>query len=214
MRRHLDLIRQRKDTVIGEYHEKLQRRANDLLSGGTLRIDAEILAREVAVFADRCDISEELTRLESHIQQFETQCRSEGSAGRRMEFISQEMLREANTIASKASDATSAMPSSRLNVPSSGSKNKFRMSSNTMIAPGRSDNAGKLVVISGPSGVGKSTICRRVIERTGAVLSVSATTRPRGRNETDGKEYSFLTRPQFEEKIAKGELLGICRGLR
>ncbi len=105
MRRHLELIRRRKDAVIGEYHEKLQRRANDLLSGGTLRIDAEILAREVAVFADRCDISEELTRLESHIQQFEAQCRSDGSAGRRMEFISQEMLREANTIASKASDA-------------------------------------------------------------------------------------------------------------
>ncbi len=76
-----------------------------------------------------------------------------------------------------------------------------------MNAAGRSDNAGKLVVISGPSGVGKSTICRLVIERTGAVLSVSATTRPRGRNEIDGKEYSFLTRPQFEEKIANGELL-------
>jgi uncharacterized protein (TIGR00255 family) len=105
IRRCLDLIRRRKDTVIGEYHEKLQRRANELLSGGALRIDAELLAREVAVFADRCDISEELTRLESHIQQFEMQCRSEGSAGRRMEFISQEMLREANTIASKASDA-------------------------------------------------------------------------------------------------------------
>jgi uncharacterized protein (TIGR00255 family) len=105
IRRHLDLIRQRKDVVIGEYHEKLQRRANELLSGGSLRLDAELLAREVAIFADRCDISEELTRLESHIQQFSTQCQSEVNAGRRMEFISQEMLREANTIGSKASDA-------------------------------------------------------------------------------------------------------------
>jgi guanylate kinase len=76
-----------------------------------------------------------------------------------------------------------------------------------MSAAGRSDNAGKLIVISGPSGVGKSTICRRVIERTGGVLSVSATTRPRGKNETNGKDYYFLTRPQFEEKIARGELL-------
>lgn len=106
MRRHLGEIRQRKDAVIGEYHEKLQKRANELLSGGPLRLDEELLAREVAVFADRCDISEELTRLESHIVQFEAQCRSDGSAGRRMDFISQEMLREANTIGSKASDTT------------------------------------------------------------------------------------------------------------
>jgi uncharacterized protein (TIGR00255 family) len=106
IRKYLDEIRQRKDAVIGEYHEKLQKRANELLSGGPLRLDEELLAREVAVFADRCDISEELTRLESHIVQFEAQCRGEGSAGRRMDFISQEMLREANTIGSKASDAT------------------------------------------------------------------------------------------------------------
>jgi uncharacterized protein (TIGR00255 family) len=106
IRKHLSEIGQRKDTVIGEYHDKLQKRANELLSGGPLRLDEELLAREVAIFADRCDISEELTRLEAHIVQFEAQCRNDGSAGRRMDFISQEMLREANTIGSKASDAT------------------------------------------------------------------------------------------------------------
>lgn len=100
----LKLIKQRSPTVVQEYHEKLKKRAEELLNGTHLKIDAEILAREVAVFADRCDIAEELTRLDSHVQQFVEICRNSSNAGRKLDFISQEMLREANTIASKASD--------------------------------------------------------------------------------------------------------------
>jgi len=59
----------------------------------------------VAVFADRSDISEEIARLDSHLEQFAEGCRTNAQAGRRLDFISQEMLREANTIASKASDS-------------------------------------------------------------------------------------------------------------
>ena len=66
---------------------------------------------------------------------------------------------------------------------------------------------GTLVVLSGPSGVGKSTICRSVVQRIGASLSVSATTRPQGRREVDGKDYWFLSREQFEDKIRCGEFL-------
>lgn len=66
---------------------------------------------------------------------------------------------------------------------------------------------GTLVVLSGPSGVGKSTICRRVVERLDASLSVSATTRPQGRREIDGQDYWFLSREQFEDKIRCGEFL-------
>jgi len=58
----------------------------------------------VAVFAERSDISEEIARLDSHLQQFAESCQANGRAGRRLDFISQEMLREANTIASKASN--------------------------------------------------------------------------------------------------------------
>jgi uncharacterized protein (TIGR00255 family) len=58
----------------------------------------------VAIFADRSDISEEIARLGSHLQQFTESCQANTAAGRRLDFISQEMLREANTIASKASD--------------------------------------------------------------------------------------------------------------
>jgi uncharacterized protein (TIGR00255 family) len=80
------------------------------LANAKLKLDEETLAREVAVFAERSDISEEITRLSSHLDQFEVGCRgacSEASeaAGRRLDFISQEMLRETNTIASKAFDS-------------------------------------------------------------------------------------------------------------
>jgi len=66
---------------------------------------------------------------------------------------------------------------------------------------------GKVVVISGPSGVGKSTICREVVRRTGARLSVSATTRPPGAGEENGKDYWFLTREQFEQGIREDRFL-------
>jgi uncharacterized protein (TIGR00255 family) len=63
------------------------------------------LAREVAIFADRSDIAEEINRLQSHLIQFEEVCNADGDGGRRLDFTCQEMLREANTIASKANDA-------------------------------------------------------------------------------------------------------------
>jgi len=91
-------------TVVQEYAKKLKRRVDDLLAHADLKLDEDVLAREVAVYADRCDVSEELARLESHLQQFAQACEGEGQAGRLLDFISQEMLREANTIASKSSD--------------------------------------------------------------------------------------------------------------
>ncbi len=101
----LELIGTRCPVVIDEYHKKLESRINELLAGAKLEIDADILARELAVYAERCDIAEEITRLRSHIEQFANYCRKNDNAGRRLDFIAQEMLREANTITSKSSDA-------------------------------------------------------------------------------------------------------------
>jgi len=105
----LQLIRARKPVVIQEYRKKLKKRVDDLLAGARLQLDEETLAREVAVFAERSDVSEELARLDSHLEQFAESCRGDSpagtQAGRRLEFIAQEMLREANTIASKACDS-------------------------------------------------------------------------------------------------------------
>ena len=68
-------------------------------------------------------------------------------------------------------------------------------------------NKGLLVVISGPSGVGKGTICKRLLERDDMVLSVSATTRKIGKGEENGKSYWFMTRDEFENKIKSGGFL-------
>ncbi|GMV95971.1 MAG: guanylate kinase [Phycisphaerae bacterium] len=67
--------------------------------------------------------------------------------------------------------------------------------------------AGVILSISGPSGVGKTTICRRLVERLDAFLSVSATTRPRRDNEIDGRDYYFLSREEFARRLEQGDFL-------
>jgi len=98
-------VAQRAPQVVKDYQQRLASRVSELTNTGQVDIDAELLAREVAVFAERCDITEEIARLNGHIEQFRRTARTEEAAGRKLEFIAQEMLREANTIASKANDA-------------------------------------------------------------------------------------------------------------
>lgn len=105
LREELELIRQRSGSVVQEYAKRLRKRVDELLAEAKLKLDEQTLAREAAILADRSDISEEIARLDAHLQQFGQICQTDGQAGRRLDFLSQEMLREANTIASKASDA-------------------------------------------------------------------------------------------------------------
>ncbi len=102
---HLKEIQKRAPFVIDEYHKKLASRVTQLLSKAELQVNQVELLKEVAVFAERADISEEIQRLNSHLQAFEHACRKDEHAGRKLDFITQEMLREANTIGSKANDA-------------------------------------------------------------------------------------------------------------
>ena len=97
-------ICKRKDSVLQQYYDRLKTRVDELLSSAKLQLDPDTVAREVAVFAERSDISEEITRLGSHLKQFEENCQTDGQAGRRLDFLGQEMLREANTIGSKAAN--------------------------------------------------------------------------------------------------------------
>jgi uncharacterized protein (TIGR00255 family) len=98
-------IQKRAPGVIDEYHKRLTQRVNLLLSKAELQVNQADLLKEIAVFAERADISEEIQRLTSHLEAFEHACKTGEHAGRKLDFISQEMLREANTIASKANDA-------------------------------------------------------------------------------------------------------------
>jgi uncharacterized protein (TIGR00255 family) len=104
IKQDLEQIRAHSGVVLQEYQKKLRKRVDELLADAKLKLDEDALAREVAIFADRSDISEEIARLDSHLQQFAESCQADAQAGRRLDFISQEMLREANTIASKAYD--------------------------------------------------------------------------------------------------------------
>jgi uncharacterized protein (TIGR00255 family) len=104
---HMQLmgIRQRVPTVVANHRQRLRERVNTVLTEHQISLRAEDLIREVAIFADRSDVSEEVVRLDSHLEQLETVIRKEtDSPGRRLEFLVQEMGREANTIGSKAND--------------------------------------------------------------------------------------------------------------
>jgi uncharacterized protein (TIGR00255 family) len=94
--------------VIEDYHRRLSQRVNQLMAKAELHVDQNDLIKEVAVFAERADIAEEIQRLTSHLEAFEQACRIGEHAGRKLDFIAQEMLREANTIGSKANDAAIA----------------------------------------------------------------------------------------------------------
>ena len=101
-------VQTRAPSVIEDYHKKLTQRVNQLLGRAELHVDQAVLIKEVALFAERADISEEISRLTSHLEAFEHACREGEHAGRKLDFIAQEMLREANTIASKANDSSIA----------------------------------------------------------------------------------------------------------
>lgn len=113
LRDRLDALRARVEDIAAQaprvkerYRQQLQKRLHD--SGVNIHLDDERLLREVAVFAERCDITEELTRLQSHFDQFLRYFNQDEPVGRSLDFLCQEVNRELNTIGSKANDAAIA----------------------------------------------------------------------------------------------------------
>lgn len=95
--------------LVDAYRQRLQKRIGELVSRGggpAVDLDAGRLAQEVAYLADRSDISEELVRLRSHLDQFRVAIDSEGEIGKRMDFLLQELNREANTVLSKSTEVS------------------------------------------------------------------------------------------------------------
>lgn len=101
----LEKIAVRAPLVAESYQTRLTERLNKLLADFGTRIDAGDVVREVGVFAERSDISEEMVRLRSHIDQFRAILELPDASGRKLDFLTQEMFRETNTIGAKANDA-------------------------------------------------------------------------------------------------------------
>jgi uncharacterized protein (TIGR00255 family) len=104
LRRQVDIVAGRAPLVPTVYRDQLliRLRTAEL----ELKVDDERVLKELAIFADRCDVTEELTRLRSHFEQFTALLKTDGEIGRKSEFILQEIGREVNTIGSKANDLT------------------------------------------------------------------------------------------------------------
>lgn len=103
VRKEAQAIGIRAPLVVRGYFDRMKERVEKLT--GTAPIDQGRLSQELAQYADRCDLTEELTRLNSHLSQFDAALKSRESVGRTMDFLLQEMGREVNTIGSKGNDA-------------------------------------------------------------------------------------------------------------
>lgn len=115
MRTHCRIVAQRLDDVaeraphvVDDYRQRLTERVSRSLELLDVSLDPADVIREVTLFQERCDISEEIARLRSHLDQFQRIMDGPASSGRKLDFLSQEMFREANTIGSKSNDVAIA----------------------------------------------------------------------------------------------------------
>ncbi len=105
IRIHVDAIRERAPLVVKEYETRLHNRVQELIHDRGVKLAEEDLIKEIGIFAERSDISEELSRLARHLEQFSECLDADEPTGRKLDFIAQELLRETNTIGSKAGDS-------------------------------------------------------------------------------------------------------------
>ena len=105
---HLPVIESESGAVADEYAQRLKKRIENFLSksDSQIEVDQGRLAQEVAYLADKSDIAEEITRLKSHIEQYRGIIKEEKEVGKKLDFLTQELNREANTIASKTNNLT------------------------------------------------------------------------------------------------------------
>jgi len=104
MRKTLAALKKRVPQVLDEHHKRLRERIDALLAERNIELDDATLAREMALIADRSDVAEEITRLSAHLDEFDELLERDGEVGRTLDFLAQEMLREANTMGSKSQD--------------------------------------------------------------------------------------------------------------
>lgn len=105
IREQLGQVSERAPQVVSEFRAKMLERVRQSLADSGASVNPADLIREVSIYADRADINEEITRLRCHLDQFEAFLAETASTGRKLDFLTQEMFREVNTIGSKANNA-------------------------------------------------------------------------------------------------------------
>ena len=170
----LEKIAARAPQIVRDFRDKLRDRVAELLRDGEATVEPANLIREVSIYAERCDISEEILRLRSHLDQFQSFIRQEQSAGRKLDFLTQEMVREVNTIGSKANNAevahsvveikaaveTHARSAAKCGIVRQANPERDRAA---WLELDGQKQTHRIVVLSGPSGSGKSTIVNRLV---------------------------------------------------
>lgn len=166
------------------------------------QLPEERLAQEVALLAARADVREEIDRLHAHIAQARALLAEGVLVGRRLDFLTQEFNREANTLCSKA-----AAPS----LTATGLALKAAIEQFREQVQNLSDGIarrGLLLVLSSPSGGGKTSIGRALrVTDPNLGLSISLTTRPPRAGEVDGKDYHFVDDAAFDAALREGRLI-------
>ncbi len=109
VRSTLDQVQRQAPQVVDAYRTRITDRLTNLLSEFDVTVSAADVVREVGIYAERSDIAEEIVRLRSHLEQFDGIMNLPESSGRKLDFLTQEMFRETNTIGSKANDAEIAL---------------------------------------------------------------------------------------------------------
>lgn len=115
MREHVAVLKEglaaagsRAPAIVADYRERMRQRIADVLAEHGVTLQPTDLVREVAILAERIDVSEELQRIEVHLDEVLAQLQAGGEVGRKLEFLAQELLREVNTLGSKSPDAEMA----------------------------------------------------------------------------------------------------------
>jgi guanylate kinase len=178
-------------------------------------VDDERLVKEIFYFADRSDVSEELTRLQSHFQQFDDCVKSGEPIGRTLDFLAQEINREINTLGSKANDSVISrevvlVAQGRVGkVPRTSAE---RGMSAPLPEPPAAGATPLLIVLSAPSGGGKTTLCQQLLAAHPEMTRViTCTTRPPRAGEIEGRDYYFLNEEEFSKRIEFGSFLEHAR---
>ncbi len=150
--------------------------------------------------APKADVREELDRLASHVEAARTLMADDAAAGRRLDFLTQEFMREANTLCAKSA----TVELTRTGLALKAAIDQFREQVQAMSSE-RARRGLLMLVVSSPSGVGQTSLSRRLVaDHAELDLSISMTTRPPRPGEHEGREYFFVSEDEFTRQIEAG----------